>query len=121
MRTMRRGMDAGRERKEPVLSGVPEPDRARQAKDDTKEGMEKERSDNMTNKTMELLARVFVAQILMDKRDAILLLAMADALSKFRASGKPADEEELRQAAEIYIKEISRRVLDAEIREEETK
>ena len=58
MCTMRRGMDAGRERKEPVLSGVPEPDRTRQAKDDPKEGMEKEEGGSVTNKTMELLERV---------------------------------------------------------------
>lgn len=120
MRTMRRGMDAGREGKKPVLSRMPEPDRTRQAKDDSKEGKEKERSDNMTNKTMELLERVFVVQTL-GEQDAILLLVVATALSRFRASGKPADEEALRSAAKLYIEEISRRIMDAEIREEAIK
>ena len=108
MCTMRRGMDAGRERKEPVLSGVPEPDRTRQAKDDPKEGMEKEEGGSVTNKTMELLERVLrkidSVSIAPDSFDEV-----ADALHRFRVLGRPHDEEELIEACEEFLREMEER------------
>lgn len=55
---------------------------------------------NVTNATMELLQRVLERQ-----PDADLYKVQLT-LEKFRATGKAADEEALRKAAEEYLKEI---------------
>ena len=102
MRTMRRGMDAGREGKEPVLSGVPEPDRTRQAKDDPKEGMEKEEGGSVTNATMELLERVLRAQ----EENDDYISDVADALERLWVRNRPVDEIALRQAMEKYLRKV---------------
>ena len=107
MRTMRRGMDAGRERKEPVLSGVPEPDRTRQAKNDPKEGMEKEEGGSVTNKTRDLLERVLWRQEELGGAGASIS-EVADALHRFRLLGRPSDEKELIEAAEDYLRETEK-------------
>lgn len=118
MRDVRRGMaaDVGADEKQ-ILPYMPEPDRTCKAKDDPEISQEETGGKSMTNATMELLERVLVVQML-PEQDNVLLYQIAEALEQFRASGKPADEEKLRQAAETYIKEISRRVLEREEVEE---
>lgn len=56
----------------------------------------------MTNATMALLEAVL--RVHEDVDDYIYLVA--DALEQFRTSGRPADEQALRYAAEEYLREV---------------